>query len=116
MNNAVLRLAHCNTVVHSIDLPNNVKDEALFQNFILPRLEMNRCCFDDQRQALTRADPSIRGQLLGRALHIVRPNPDLMFRFLSENVPAFIVRSDADGPIIPSLVRSERRDPDAAPV
>jgi hypothetical protein len=32
-------------------------------------------------------------------LHVVRSNPDLLFRFLSENVPAF-VRSD-DGPITP---------------
>jgi hypothetical protein len=59
---------------------------------------MNRACFEDQRQAHKRADPSIRGQLLGRTLHVVRYNPDLLFRFLSENVPAF-VRSD--GPVIP---------------
>jgi hypothetical protein len=39
---------------------------------------------------LTRADLSIRGRLLGRALHVVRNNPDLLFRFLSENVPAFV--------------------------
>jgi hypothetical protein len=98
MMNAVLRLALCNTVVHTIELSANAKDEAFFQNFIVPRLEMNRNCFEDQRQALKRADPFIRGQLLGRALHVVRYNPDLLFRFLSENVPAF-VRSD--GPIIP---------------
>jgi hypothetical protein len=100
MMNAVLRLVQCNTVVHTIDLPDNVKDEEFFQNFILPRLEMNRSCFEDQRQALTRAAPPIRGQLLGRALYVVRYNPDLLFRFLSENVTAF-VRSDEDGPIIP---------------
>jgi hypothetical protein len=93
MNDAVLRLAQRNTVVHTIDLSGNAKDEELFQNFILPRLEMNRNCFEDQRQALTRADPTIRGQLLGRALHVVRSNPNLLFRFLSENVPTF-VRSD----------------------
>jgi hypothetical protein len=98
MMNAVLRLAQCNTVVHTIELSDNAKDEEFFQSFILPRLEMNRSCFEDQRQALKRADPSMRRQLLGRALHVVRSNPDLLFRFLSENVPAF-VRSD--GPIIP---------------
>jgi hypothetical protein len=101
LNNAILRLVQCNTVVHTIDLPSNAKCEEFFQNFILPRLEMNRSCFEDQRQALKRADPSIRGQLLGRALHVVSSNPDLLFRFLSENVPAF-VRSDEDGPIIQS--------------
>ena len=105
---AVLRLVQCNTVVHTIDLPDNAKDEEFFQNSIVPRLEMNRNCFEDQRQALTRADPSIRGQLLGRALHVVRYNPDLLFRFLSENVPAF-VRSDEDGPIIISGQKRKAR-------
>jgi hypothetical protein len=99
MMNAVLRLVQCNTVMHTIEiLPDDAKDEEFLQNFILPRLEMNRSCFENQRQALTRADPSIRGQLLGRALHVVRYNPDLLFRFLSENVPAFI---RSDGPVIP---------------
>ncbi len=98
MMNAVLRLVQCNTVVHTIDLPDNAKDEEFFQNFILPRLQMNRNCFEDQRQALKREDPSIRGQLLGRALHVVRSNPDLLFRFLSENVPTFVRPYD---PVIP---------------
>jgi hypothetical protein len=102
MMDAVLHLAQCNTVVQTIDLPDHAKDEIFFQHFIVPRLEMNRNCFADQRQALTRTDPSIRGQLLGRALHVVRYNPDLLFRFLSENVTA-LVRSDAeDGPTIPT--------------
>jgi hypothetical protein len=57
---------------------------------ILPRLEMNRSSFEMQRQAVKRADPSIRPQLLGRALHVVRYNPELVFLFLSENVPAFV--------------------------
>jgi hypothetical protein len=65
MMNAVLRLVQCNTLVHTIDLPYYAKDEEFFQNSIVPRLEMNRNCFEDQRQALERANPSIRGQLLG---------------------------------------------------
>jgi hypothetical protein len=97
---AFLRLVQCNTVVHTIDLPHYARDEELFQTFILPRLEMNRSCFEDQRQALTRADLSIREKLLGRALHVARSNPDLLFRFLSENVPAY-VRSDEEDNIIP---------------
>jgi hypothetical protein len=68
-------------------------DLEFLENSIMPRLEMNRNCFEHQRQALTRADHAIRGQLLARALHVVRYNPDQLFRFLSENVPAF-VRSD----------------------
>jgi hypothetical protein len=67
MMNAALRLAQCNTLVHAIVMHDEDKDEDFFQNSIVPRLEMNRNCFEDQRQALTRADPSIRGQLLGRA-------------------------------------------------
>jgi hypothetical protein len=94
--NALLRMAQCNTVVQIIDWSSNAKDEVFFQNSIVPRLEMHRNYFEDQRQALTRADPSIRGQLLGRALHIVRYNPNLLFRFLLENVPA-----DEDSPSIP---------------
>jgi hypothetical protein len=96
---AVLQMVRSNTVVQEIDLPDEVNDEELYQNHILPRLEMNRSGFEEQRRVLGRADPSVRGQLLGRALHVVRYNPDLLFRFLSENVPAF-VRSDEDAPII----------------
>jgi hypothetical protein len=101
MVNEILQLAQCNTVVHKNEVPDHAKDEEFFQNSILPRLEMNRYGFEDQRQALTRADPSIRGRLLGRVLHVVPNNPDLLFRFLSENVPVF-VRSDENGPIIPT--------------
>ncbi len=101
--NAVLRLAQCNTVVHLIVLPyeltSDQESQEFFQNSIVPRLEMNRNSFGDQRRALKRAGPSIRGQLLGRALHVVRYSPDLLFRFLSENVPAF-VRSDQNDPIV----------------
>jgi hypothetical protein len=101
MMNAILRLVQCNTMVHTIDLPNYTyaKEEEFFQNSIVPRLEMNRTCFEHQRQALTRADHAIRGQVLGRALHVVRNNPDLLFRFLSENVQVF-VGSDEYGPIV----------------
>jgi hypothetical protein len=75
-------------VVHTIELPFN--NEEVYQNAILPRLEMNRNSFLVQRRAVKRADPSIRPQLLGRALHVVRYNPELVFLFLSENVPAFV--------------------------
>jgi hypothetical protein len=107
MMNAILRMVQCNTVVRIIDFINlndaeASEDKQFFQNFVLPRLEMNRTFFEDQRQTLTRADPSIRGQLLGRALHVVRYNPDLLFRFLSENVPVFVrSNEDEDGPIVP---------------
>jgi hypothetical protein len=110
---AVLRLVQCNTVVHTIDLFGAANgeefcDEEFFQNSIVPRLEMNRNFFEDQRQALTRADPSIRGQLLGRVLRVVRSNPDLCFRFLSENVPAFIRPDEVYSIILSSQKRKVR--------
>jgi hypothetical protein len=95
----VLQMLRRNSVVQTIDLSAELKDEEIYQNQIVPRLEMNRSCFEEQRRALKRADPCIRGQLLGRALHVVRYNPDLFFLFLSENVPAF-VQSEEDYPII----------------
>jgi hypothetical protein len=88
--NAILHMLHLNTVVHTINLRDVLDDEEVYQNAILPRLEMNRTCFEVQRQAVKRADPSIRPQLLGRALHAVRYNPNLVFHFLSDNVPAFV--------------------------
>jgi hypothetical protein len=91
----ILQMLRLNTVVQAIELPGIFNDEAMYQNFILPKLEINRSCFEVQRQAVKRADPSIRPQLLGRALHVVRYNPELVFRFLSENVPAFI-RTEED--------------------
>jgi hypothetical protein len=84
---------------------------------------MNRNCFEVQRQAVKRADPSIRPQLLGRALYKVRYNPNLLFRFLLENVPAF-VRTDEeeeitsvaplehDSIIVSGQKRGERRNLD----
>jgi hypothetical protein len=70
-------------------LSDDLKDGEIYETSIVPRLEMNRSRFEEQRQALKQADPSIRSQLLGKALYVVRCDPDLAFRFLSENVPAF---------------------------
>jgi hypothetical protein len=92
---AVLQFLRHNTVVHTLDILDGFVNEEVYQNFIRPRLEMNRNYFEVQRKALKRADPSIRSQLLGRALHVVRYNPNLIFQFLSENVPAF-VRTEED--------------------
>jgi hypothetical protein len=70
--NAILQMLQHNTVVHSIRLPVAYHRETMYQNDILPRLEMNRSCFEVQRQAVKRADPSIRPQLLGG--HCTRSN------------------------------------------
>jgi hypothetical protein len=100
---AVLQMVQCNTVVHTIYLPNTMTVLAIYQNNILPRLEMNRSCFEERRRSIKRSDPSIRGQLLGRALHVVRYNPNLIFRFLSENVPAFVRTEEEEEEDIPAV-------------
>jgi hypothetical protein len=112
----ILQMLYSNKVVHTIELPDAYNDEEVYQRSILPRLEMNRTCFDVQRQALKRADPSIRPQLLGRALHVVRYNPELVYLFLSENVPAFVRTEeveveDSGTPLLndPSIVSGQKR-------
>jgi hypothetical protein len=57
---AILRMLHLNTVVLKIKLPDGFENEEVYRNSILPRLEMNRSCFEMQRQAVKRADPSVR--------------------------------------------------------
>jgi hypothetical protein len=110
--NAIIQMLRQNTVIHTIESPDYFNNEGLYQNFILPRLEMNRNSFEVQRQAVKRADPSIRPQLLGRALHVVRYNPELVFLFLSENIPAFVRSEEAS--VIPlqndpAIVSSQKR-------
>jgi hypothetical protein len=87
---AILQMLRHNKTVIKIFLPTGFIREEVYQNSILPRLYMNRCEFEVQRQAVKRADPSIRPQLLGRALYVVQHNANLVYRFLSENVPAFV--------------------------
>jgi hypothetical protein len=43
--NAIIQMLQRNTVVHTIELPDYLNNEAVYQNSILPRLEMNRNCF-----------------------------------------------------------------------
>jgi hypothetical protein len=88
--NAIIEMLYLNTVVGTIELAAHWRDEEMYQNSIFPRLLLNRSCFEAQMQAVKRADPAIRPQLLGRALHKVRYNPDLVFPFLSENIAAFV--------------------------
>jgi hypothetical protein len=113
---AVLQMLRHNTVVQTIDLADHFRDEAVYLNSILARLEMNRTYFEVQRQALKRADPSIHPQLLGRALHVVRYNPNLVFQFLSENVHAFArteeEEEDSAIPLLndPAIVSKQKRN------
>jgi hypothetical protein len=111
--NAIIQMLQRNTVVHTIELPDYFNNEALYLDSILPRLEMNRNCFEVQRQAVKLADPSLRPQLFGRALHVVRCNPELVFLFLSENVPSFVRTEEEDSAISlqndPAIASSQKR-------
>jgi hypothetical protein len=89
--NAILQMLQLNTVVLTIKLPDAFDKEAVVWNSILPSF------FEVQPQAVKRADPSIRPQILGRAFRVVQYNSDLAFRFLSENVPAFVRMEEDDG-------------------
>jgi hypothetical protein len=115
MMKAILQMLHLNTVVQRIDLLSGLSDQEVYQNSILPRLEMNRSFFEVQCQAVKRADFAIRPQLLGRALHVVRYNPNLVFQFLSENVPAFVrtAEEEDDSAIplakVPAIVSGQKR-------
>jgi hypothetical protein len=116
MMGTIIQLLHFNTVVLAIELPGEILREAVYRNSIVPRLEMNRSFFEVQRQAVKRADLSIRPQLLGRALHVVRYNPNLVFQFLSENVPAFVrtAEEEEDSAIplanVPAIVSGQKRN------
>jgi hypothetical protein len=100
----VRQMVQRNTVVHTIYLPDTNRGAMVYYHYeILPRLKMNRSYFEEQRRAIKRSDPSIRGQLLGRALYVVRYNPNLIFRFLSENVTTFVrtEEEEVDASIVP---------------
>jgi hypothetical protein len=73
--NAIIEMHHINTVVRTIKLPDVFKIEEVYRNSIVPRLEIHRTFLTLQRKAVKRADPSICPPLLGRAVHVVRHNP-----------------------------------------
>jgi hypothetical protein len=80
-------------------------------------LEMNRSCFEDQRQNLTRTDPAIRGQLLGRACTLSVPIPIYCFDFSRRMSQRLFDRTRRRRRILSFLdCRSEKRDLDGATV
>jgi hypothetical protein len=76
-----------NTVLQVITVePRRHYNRHIFEALVVPRLEMNRTFFADQRIALKQAHIAVRPQLLGRVLAMVRLNPNLFFKLISENV------------------------------
>jgi hypothetical protein len=88
-------MLHQNTVLHTIQLRHeHERDEQIFMEEILPRLETN--LYRPRVLAVKKTtERSFREKVLGRALASVKSSPNLVWMFLSENVDAF-VRSEEE--------------------
>jgi hypothetical protein len=83
-----------NTVLHTIQLYEEERDEQIYTGSILPYLETN--LYRPRVLAIKKTiERPFREKLLGRALDCVKINPNLVWMFLSENVDAF-VRSEEE--------------------
>ena len=83
----LVAIMRSNTVLEVIGFSrSSCYSRRIFEELVVPRLEMNRSFFADQRIAIKTAPIAVRPKLLGRALVVVRFNPNLLFLFLSENV------------------------------
>jgi hypothetical protein len=78
-----------NTVLHTIHLPERERDEHIYTQEIHPYLEVN--LYRPRVLAIKKtSERPFREKVLGRALHSVRSNPNLVWMLLSENVDAFV--------------------------
>jgi hypothetical protein len=77
-----------NTVLHTLVLSPDEKEDEIFQDLIIPRLETN--LFRPRVIAVKHAvgPLSFRQKVLRRALQSVSKNPNLLWCFLSENIDA----------------------------
>jgi hypothetical protein len=90
----VAEMMQTNTVLQTIHFSIYERDDEIYSQVILPRLETNR--FRPRVLAVKKTvDRPFREKVLGRALHCVRSNPNLVWMFLSQNVDAF-VRSEEE--------------------
>jgi len=84
--NALARMMRSNTVLQKLPFFGLAYHRRIFEELVDPRLEMNRSFYADQRITIKTESIAVRPKLLGRALTVVRFNPNLLFLFLSENV------------------------------
>jgi hypothetical protein len=85
----VAEMMQTNTLLQTIHNLPREKDQQIYSETILPRLETNR--FRPRVLAVKKTvDRPFREKVLGRALHCVRSNPNLVWMFLSQNVDAFV--------------------------
>jgi hypothetical protein len=83
-----------NTVLHTIHLSEDERDDQIYTEEISPYLETN--LYRPRVVAVKKTiERPFREKVLGRALDCVKSNPNLVWMFLSENVDAF-VRSEEE--------------------
>jgi hypothetical protein len=86
-----------NTILQTINLREDERDEQVYKEAILPHLLANR--YRPRVLAVTEThDREIREKLLARALHTVGSNPNLVWMFLSKNVGTFTPLNSKDIP------------------
>jgi hypothetical protein len=85
-----------NTVLHTIKLSSNARDQQIYEEMVHPYLETNR--YRPLVHAIKKADISLRRPLLGLALQTesVRNNSNLLWMFLSGN-PDVVLQPNEDG-------------------
>jgi hypothetical protein len=90
----VAEMMQTNTILQTIHFSMYGRYDEIYSETILPRLLTNR--FRPRVLAVKKTvDGPFREKVLGRALHCVRSNPNLVWMFLSQNVDAF-VRSEEE--------------------
>ena len=88
--NAVAGMLRSNTILRDFTPLEEMHDEQIYEDLVVPRLEMNRTFFEVQCQAVKTSNLIVRPKLLGRALAVVHYNPKLIWKFLSQNVDAIV--------------------------
>jgi hypothetical protein len=80
---------------HTIKLSEDERDDEIYTEDILPYLETNlyRPRVVVVKKTIARPFPE---KVLGRALHCVKSNPNLVWMFLSENVDVFVCSKEED--------------------
>jgi hypothetical protein len=90
-------MVKANTVLYTIRLDHDERDNQIYVNTILPHLETN--LYRPRVHAIKKAESRVRRPLLGRALQTksVRQKPNLLWMLLSENPDiAFFISNDQE--------------------
>lgn len=103
---------HFNSVLQEVNLRYGEYDKTIFQERIVPRLEMNKTQFEEQRKTLRKVHcPLLKAKLLARALYTVKNNHDLALQILTENLDA--VCRDDKKPKAKVVAKKRKRAPEA---